>query len=290
VFITVEGKGTFHPSDYVKIESRRKKTWDSDFGVCEIKGKVVDTDGEAVQGAYVWVLERNKTSPAGMDYAKHDGSFIIGNLLAGTYYLGAMKEGYAFNIVQTDISEDTENLSIVLTKGARVTFNVVDEEGKALEKAYIALARKFDECLMLGLGQMTDASGTAILKKVPSGQLKASVSAEGYAPKAVSFKVPGETALTVTMEKGISVTLKVTCAGMSFAGKKFSVKDDEGCPMVLNFRGYNGVLSGNSDFHIKNIMPGTYRFIAHDNNMHRIEKNFTVPKDGPGKIEIDLQR
>lgn len=181
-------------------------------------GLVVDADGKGVAGALVRVITPGQPGYShlrGPDaYAGTDGAFRLPGLLPdGSYELSVTHAGFAPQraVLRTSpAGRPSRPHRIVLTRGQTVTGKVVDEDGRPLSGAGLALhslSRLEEE--RVGVHALSDATGGFALRPVTPGTFLLNVEKAGFPPLIDDLVVPAGAAVldlgTLRLERGAAL-------------------------------------------------------------------------------------
>lgn len=193
---------------------------------CVVSGRVVDPDGQPLEGAIVCVrccffdqaMPESWEWPPGADgdLTNKEGRFVLGGLPAGTYYLGVYHDEYAFAIaapITLAADEGADDVLLQLEVGATISGRVTDENGRPWKNAWVVCRKTdmegdplADEAeLEESAGRYktwTGDDGTFTLRLLPSGDYE--VTAQGGGILSPARKIHVESGATV---KGVSLTL-----------------------------------------------------------------------------------
>jgi protocatechuate 3,4-dioxygenase beta subunit len=189
-------------------------TFDIDMRTTLVRGRVTDAaSGDAIAGATIQVRRTDDPSPMSMRGVTTDssGTFVVESMTAGSYVFTAQKEGYG------NLSRD---LSVTESGASDVEFKLSRNEGITIR---VIDAR--DQRLLDGRVTVFDAQGRAVvdnrffLDSTPQGvhlslspgTYRATVWAEGYAPRTVSLVSPSKP--TIALTPGGQLTLRVKSGG-----------------------------------------------------------------------------
>jgi len=236
----------------------------------EARGRVVDSAGEAIAGAEVWLLPAESGENGGMMiYGEKpdassgpDGSFLIGGLEPGNYALAVSHEGYARKQVPS-VSVRAEALnewpSVVLTPGVAIAGFVRSRAGEPVAGAQVF---SFGEGTMLG-NSSTDSRGQFRLDGFGADRaVNLSVRAEGYATLQQAVTPPAEN-LSLVLKATGKISGRVEDAGTNRPVTDFaaSYADPQG-------NRFGGILSNEAfhsedgSFEISEVPAGTWKVIV----------------------------
>ena len=173
----------------------------------------------------------------------------------GTYSYAASAEGYALKGFETieisgpekGVQKDIEILLSPCTpeKCGNVNVKVLDEEGKAVERAKVVLADADDETTLSSIGmELTDSNGFAEFSSVPDANIYASAQKYYASGKSGTGRpnAAGTTTLNVRLEFGFgSVELKaVDSGGSAIEDVEVEVRGESGKALNLVNLGESG--------------------------------------------------
>jgi protocatechuate 3,4-dioxygenase beta subunit len=192
---------------------RGSGTYDIDIKSASLRGRVIDSDGNAVADAMVSLREKTDTgSRFAMRGAQTDvsGVFIIDNVSAGSYSVSAEKNGYGTKAVDTIVDDNGGDVEIRLAKEAGVTLRVVDaRDGRLLTpRVHVTDSRDvavYDPPFMGG-------SAEPIKLPLQSGTYRALIMAQGYAAQTVTITSPSSP--TIGMTPGGSIIVQSKGSGL----------------------------------------------------------------------------
>jgi carboxypeptidase family protein len=153
----------------------------------EVSGKIVALHGTPIEGVEIQVfgVQRNKVKSA------EDGTFRLAHLdpdqPRATLY--AKKTDYVE--ARVDLRPEQEGLNeliVVLQRGCRVTGNIIDESGKAVEAANIFIGRTPSSYGRLD--SYSNEVGQFEFPCVSPGSQLMHISALNYAPQTINFEIP----------------------------------------------------------------------------------------------------
>ncbi|HEX6640112.1 MAG TPA: carboxypeptidase-like regulatory domain-containing protein, partial [Thermoanaerobaculia bacterium] len=184
---------------------RGTTTYDIDYKTASLRGRVLDVStNEPLSNVSVTVRAANPTEgPRSMRVAVTDvtGAFILDSVPPGSYVLTASKDGFGNDVKDVYVGDSAPaDLELHLANNLGVTLNVVDARDQrpigARAIAFDMAGRVVDETRM-----MFGSSESASLKlSLSPGNYMATVVAEGYAPRSISFQSPSTQ--TVMMSPG----------------------------------------------------------------------------------------
>lgn len=189
-------------------------TFDVDMKSAQLRGRVIDSDGNALADALVELREKMDSGGFRMSRAVQTdatGSFMVDNVPAGNYSVSAEKQGYGTRAVDTVVNDSGGNVDITLAKNAGVTLRVVDARDGRLINASVHVtnaqgATVYDSPFFGG------GSADAISLPLEAGMYSAEISAMGYAPQNVRITSPS--APTMAMTPGGTIVVQSRATGL----------------------------------------------------------------------------
>jgi protocatechuate 3,4-dioxygenase beta subunit len=152
-----------------------------------VQGAVKDPDGNAVPNAKVLV---GKASMGGSRNGKSraDGTFSIAGCVPGTNVITAQAKGFAAATLDVNLTDNAEPFELILHPGKLLKLRVVDEDGNPVPRADVWLDTfqngpvdsKEPAPPQIDFQRQTDAQGRLQWAEAPDGELKFTVSADGY--------------------------------------------------------------------------------------------------------------
>jgi hypothetical protein len=167
-----------------------------------IRGRVVDTRGQAVGGLRVGAVTDDPQNPrwGGMAMSMPDGTFEIAGLPAGEVNLVAQSE-LGFFALRPHVSAGTSEVTLTLRRGGRIAVTVLGPDG-APERGAFAAAPRVSGMAAAGItGLQTDGRGNTELN-VPVGTVEVRVTQEGGL----------EGFATVPVSEGATIPVEITLA------------------------------------------------------------------------------
>jgi hypothetical protein len=184
-------------------------------GGMRLEGQVVGHDGSGAGGAKV-VLS---TTPPTEIVAEADGSFAFERLASRTYAVTAIAGALIGGPVIVQLASASEPVVVRLAPGAALAVHVVDDRGKPVAPAIVALVDTTARTIA------TDDAGVAVIRPLRAGPVAILVSAAGYATtEAIAAASPGGTEITIALHEGYPVSGRVIDErGEPIAGAEISV-------------------------------------------------------------------
>ena len=195
-----------------------------DRGV-EITGRVVRADGTAVPDAIVEMrtslMPRSTTSGA-------DGTFTLSGIPTGSAFVTAFSSDRHLSSPAVTVTAPAKNITITMPRGARI-------EGRVLDRATQQPVTDFVVFLPARQGagastapqQVHANDGSYAIENVSPGMTQIGVRAAGYVPgsRGDITAEDGKTVsgIDVQLDRGASVTGRVTSAGVPIAGVQVQV-------------------------------------------------------------------
>ena len=149
-----------------------------DVGDLTIAGRVVDTAGEPIDGADVFIH-----NGFGGAIADENGDFLIKGLSDGVFMVDAYHEDHSWVHVP-NVAAGTENLVVVMLGKARVAGRVVrGDNGEPLTEFDVFHARQAEDIGPFQNRQrVSDPDGRFVLERLDAGDTTVTARAEGFAP------------------------------------------------------------------------------------------------------------
>ena len=181
---------------------RGSGSFDVDMKAAALRGRVMDSDGNAVSEALVEVREKTDNGAGGFRMARTvqtdaSGAFLVDNVPSGTYSVSAEKEGYGTRAVDTTVNDSGGNVEITIAKNAGVTLRVVDARDGRLLNAQVHVTNPqgvtvYDSPFFGG------GSADAIKLPLEAGSYSAHINAMGYASQKVAINSPSSPTIGLT--------------------------------------------------------------------------------------------
>jgi protocatechuate 3,4-dioxygenase beta subunit len=149
---------------------------------------------------------------------EEDGQYVIDDLSPGTWELAAFADGYAGERTRVDV-DTTSAVTITLRRGVALRVRVLGAgDGAPVEWARVeAWGQDGPDALDLFEGPTTsartDATGLAMLRDLPEGDVRVQVSHPAWAVVEERAEVPREDELAVSLPVGGSIAGRVTDMG-----------------------------------------------------------------------------
>ena len=223
-------------------------------GPLRLEGQVVDSDGDGVGGATVWL----SSEPPRSTVSDSDGSFAFDKVVGREYTLTAEASERVGGPVSYRLTATSDPVVIHMAAGARVIVDVTGDDGAAIANASV----KLEDFAMAT--KPTGADGTATLAPVHPGWVGVEVSAAGYA-SAIGFGQVGSAGATLTihvkLHKGVSVAGRVVDeAGKGLAKVHVAVRDSWWLPTSAA----EATTDDKGDFTLPALAAGTHFLAAED--------------------------
>ncbi len=192
-----------------------------------ISGRVVHADGTPVAGAIV-EMPRSPIAPRNAT-TDSDGSFTIVGIAAGATTLTALSSDRHMTSAPVPVTAPAKNVTITMPHGARIEGRVVDRGTKQPVTDFTVSVPS--RGARLGPGptpqQVHADDGSYAIDNVPPGTTQIAVTATGYVTATRSDITPEEgktvSGIDVQLDRGASITGRVTSAGAPVAGAQVSV-------------------------------------------------------------------
>ncbi|HET7712248.1 MAG TPA: carboxypeptidase-like regulatory domain-containing protein, partial [Thermoanaerobaculia bacterium] len=255
-------------------EVRGSGSFDIDIRSAQLRGRVVDAANGSPLGRTVVQVRSGATGPEAMLASRSTetddaGAFLIDSITPGTYNATFSKDGYGSETREVIVRESgTDSVEIKLAKNEGISLKVVDGRDKRTLNASVTVYDAQNRVLhdeMFRFGVAAESVRIA----VPPGQYRATVSADGYAPRNVILTSPGHQYVELTPGGTIVIRSK---AGTL---RRAKMLDANGQP-YSRFRTFNPTLTIDP-------APGTttFRFIA--------PGNYTIQILGDGDVVVGSQ-
>lgn len=228
--------------------------FDIDIRTTTLRGHVIDRgDSSPIGSARVQLRRKDSQSMfANLGAVSDDsGGFVIDGVSAGTYSISADKDGYGNVVKDVSVTDSgAQDVMLDLLRNDGVTLKVVDgRDGRTLSATvtvFDAQNRPVYESPRFGGGSDS--------QRIPlsAGQYRASVAANGYAPRTVSFVAPS--AQTVALTPGGTLILRSKTAGMHRA----VLIDASGSPYLRPFAVDPAFVIQVGETRLQNVAPGQY--------------------------------
>ena len=184
-------------------------TFDIDMKSALLRGRVIDSQGNAVADAVVELRDKTETNMRMARAAQTDasGTFVMENITPGSYNVTAAKDGYGTGAVETSVGDNGGNVEVTLTRNAGVTLKVVDaRDGRVLNaRVHVTNAQNvtvYDSPFFGG------GAADTITLPLDSGSYTATITAMGYAPANVTIMSPSSPTVGLTPGGTIMVSSK----------------------------------------------------------------------------------
>jgi protocatechuate 3,4-dioxygenase beta subunit len=189
---------------------RGSGSFDVDMKAASLRGRVTDSEGNAVADAMVEIRDKSDTGGRfAMRGVQTDaaGAFLLDNVPSGTYTVTAEKDGYGTKVVDTTVGDSGGEVQITLAKNPGVTLRVVDARDGHVLSARVLVTNARDETIYNPPPFMSGSTETIKLPLEP-GTYRALVSASGYAPQNVTITSPSSPTIGLTPGGSILVQSK----------------------------------------------------------------------------------
>jgi len=193
---------------------RGSGTFDVDYRTAALRGRVIDVaSGEPIANATVNL--RSTTPAEGFRMPRASvtdaaGTFLIDSVAPGGYTLTGAHDGYGNEVQDITVTESgTDNIELKLSRNDGVMLTIVDaRDGRNLAGSAVVFDQQgrvvHDGRPMFGGGG--DPAATRL--PVAPGSYTATVGANGYAPRTVSFQSPSTQKVALTPGGTLLVTSK----------------------------------------------------------------------------------
>ncbi|HEX7155287.1 MAG TPA: carboxypeptidase-like regulatory domain-containing protein [Thermoanaerobaculia bacterium] len=284
----------FHKSGYVTLVKAIETTAGKDQRLDaelergrELNGRVIDTTGQPVSGAMVYVDSRSMSSRGNVATTDAEGTFRLEGLAEGTYAVKAEKSGYLQGKVEDVEAAPGRSVTITLNRGGsisgRVTGLTEQELGSAMVMMIGGRAGGRSEARV-------DANGSFTLTGVPDGEVTVMArlmgGRRGQGPRQTVTVVNGAApAVELNFAEGIVVRGRVLRAGRPFTNAMVYFRGTaEGQPVPMN---EPGMTAGDGTYEVRVTAPGEYR-VQLGVNMTTYDGG-TVHVTGPMTHDIELR-
>ena len=174
-------------------------TFDVDMKSVSLRGRVIDSQGNAVADAVVELRDKTETNMRMARVAQTDaaGTFVVENVTPGSYNVTATRDGYGTRAVETSVGDSGGDVEVTLSKNAGVTLKVVDaRDGRVLNaRVRVTNAQNvtvYDSPFFGG------GAADTITLPLDSGSYTATITAMGYAPRNVAITSPSSPTIGLT--------------------------------------------------------------------------------------------
>lgn len=200
--------------------------------VTTITGDVVNEFGEPVPDAKILVGTAGE-SGRGTGRAQSDGSYSVRGCPLGKQLVTASANGFAPTTIETNLSEHTAPIQLVLKPGKTLRLRVVDAQGNPIPKASI-----WYDCLnpapvnsphfksvrvQLDFDRSTDQDGRVALANAPDCDMRLTVRASGFQNASDIYIRPDDQEHVITLSKALVVHGEVTDAATGKRIPKFRI-------------------------------------------------------------------
>ncbi len=247
-------------------------------GAVEVRGRVLDPDGNPVGGAEVWLTRERIVSTATTDDA---GAFEFLNVRAGWLSVTARKEGFALTGLTGHVYDDLA-VDLHLAMPDTVRIRVIDHAGKPLEGArvkHLVVGGAF-EVHVSDLAQhgfpsiRSDEDGAVAIPGMPEGSyVTVTLEHRNFCDLTLPFLVPGEHQHPAQLYPGQVLRGRISAPdspGTAHARVLLFQEPQEGQRMLL----YD-VLADAEGYYRTMVTPGSYIIEAHHPD-HPMPKPETV--------------
>jgi len=234
-------------------------SFDIDIRAAQLRGRVSDAANGEPLGRAAVQIRSGATGPEAMFAARatetdDSGAFLIDSITPGTYNATISKEGYASATREVVVRESgTDAVEIKLGKSDGVSLRVVDARDRRLLNANVTVYDAQNRVVHEEMFRFGVSAESVRLALAP-GQYRATVSADGYAPRNVIITSPGQQYVELTPGGTIVVRSKGS------APRRARMMDATGQP-YSRYRSFNPTLTidpspGTTTLRL--IAPGTY--------------------------------
>ncbi|MDZ4656162.1 MAG: carboxypeptidase regulatory-like domain-containing protein [Bythopirellula sp.] len=189
-----------------------------------IGGTVVNADGKPINGAKVG-LGGDYVNDDMITRTDADGKYRLNNVQAGNNMLTVFATGHSPDLRNVAIVRDMEAVDFKLEPGHKVTFKVVDPDGKPVPGVGIAADtwRNTRSLMTMADRGSTDAEGLWSWESAPADEVQVDMFCRGYMSVRGQKFAPREEPYEITMPKALKVTGKVVDAESGEPIKQFQV-------------------------------------------------------------------
>jgi hypothetical protein len=153
------------------------------------RGIVVDSDNQPVADANVLVggqgIGGSRKGKSGAD-----GSFVVKGCRSGKTLVTAEAEGLAATTIETDLTDNSEPLRLVLQRGKTLLLSIADKNGQRVPKANVWLDTMHQRpnndpdfgkiAVQASFKGLSDADGRVVWSNAPDMELTFDIAARGY--------------------------------------------------------------------------------------------------------------
>ncbi|HEX4954921.1 MAG TPA: carboxypeptidase regulatory-like domain-containing protein [Thermoanaerobaculia bacterium] len=253
-------------------------------------GRVVAAGGEPIAGAEVEVdpvsplppeLRRSRPWRAARARTDEEGRFEVKKLAGGPYRVAASARSYlpaSPRTIEVPAGSKVEGFDLVLSKGAVLEGQVLDEAGQPVLGAWVSQVRELSGELIRDGGTGVDGAGRYRLEGIAPGHQQLAAGAEGWLSVEKSVEVT-ETGgrLDFTLRRGATVRGRVIDAeGVPVPRANVVLEEQAGGPFLAMIQsGREG------SFSIGGVPPGRYVIAAQ-------REGYRAPA-GPTSVEVGGQ-
>ncbi len=205
----------FLKNDPAALEQLRAQTHLFKLGRgIDVRGTVVNKDGEPVNGARV------RVGPNGFSGTRESttdatGWFEAKACPSGPQPVTAEADGYAASTQEVEVTAELKPLRLVLAPGRRIRLLVVDPDGSPIAKAWVAYDTWGNQGVFPGktksgpaqaeFSATADSDGVVLWKDAPEGRLTFDVAAKGFLRRDNIVLEPDATDVTARLNRALTV-------------------------------------------------------------------------------------
>ena len=165
----------------------------------EIRGRVVDAEGNPVEKASVTFGRRSHNSPSALTDSR--GRFRLTKCEPGPSKVTVQAKSFAPQMLFVDASPDLKPLKFQMRPGHRIRIKVVDSDGEPIDGAGISVSA-WQKRHTINLRGSTDANGNYVWEDAPPEPVEFNIQQSGYVSKrGVSITAGGKTRIVTLSPK-----------------------------------------------------------------------------------------
>jgi len=185
-----------------------------------VAGVVADSAGKAIADAEVALTDLGETPKKQIVRTDSKGGFSFVSTQAGEFHLVVQAKGYAPGYKPVEAERDLKPIQFALVKATPLKGQVVDNTGKPVAGATVAL-QSWNELQLLNWSAATDAEGRFIWDSAPDSAANFSATKPGY--NTVAFSPGAGDEQTITMTQAFRLAGKVVDAETKEPIKSFNL-------------------------------------------------------------------
>ncbi|MCH9648037.1 MAG: carboxypeptidase-like regulatory domain-containing protein [Deltaproteobacteria bacterium] len=263
-----------------------------------LQGRVVDSEGQGVEGAEIFLTHRAEIPGAGgKEFSSGGGHPLTTTDVEGAFTLRDIQPDRPINLqihragfvpkkLEGVLASQESSLVVTLSSGGSIEGAVLDSEGRPLPGAFVAVELKdglsagLSASLYLdGLATTTDAAGKFRLQGIPPGDLDLQVRANGYRPETQKVDQLGAgqvRELTFRLEEGVLLE-----------GLVVTHKGDPAGGSTVRAGGHQTRADEAGKFSLGGLAPGQTRVAVRHPTLGRSQEVVGISPTG-GYVEISL--